>query len=85
MKFLAFYRTVDLREPGFVDRIPGEGMPHYEEDSHGDLFVEYNVVLPMELPMVMRKSKGISSGSWTITDVGILYRNSRGIPWLRYS
>ena len=39
-----------VTQPGFVQTIKGEGMPHFEHPSdHGDLFVEYNVVLPTQL------------------------------------
>ena len=35
---------------GFVETIGGEGMPNFEHpDDFGDLFVEYNVVLPASL------------------------------------
>lgn len=36
--------------PGQVQRIKGEGMPKYEDDSkYGDLFVTYSVEFPKEL------------------------------------
>jgi len=36
--------------PGHVQRIKGEGMPKYEDDSqYGDLLVTYKVVFPTEL------------------------------------
>lgn len=31
-------------------------MPHFERSGHGDLFVEYNVVLPIEIPPQTRRS-----------------------------
>jgi len=42
---------------GFVDVIKGEGMPRFGTDFHGDLYVEYKVVLPLELSPKMRQSK----------------------------
>jgi len=35
-------------------------MPEFERSSHGDLFVEYNVVLPSELSMHTRRSELIA-------------------------
>lgn len=40
---------------GFVQTIKGEGMPIFGESGHGDLYVEYNVVLPNKLSPQMRK------------------------------
>lgn len=46
-----------VTQPGFVEVIEGEGMPRFENHHlHGDLYVEYNVVLPTELSPHMRKS-----------------------------
>lgn len=46
-----------VTQPGFVQIIKGEGMPLYERPiSHGDLFVEYNVVLPTKLSQETRQS-----------------------------
>ena len=42
---------------GFVQTIKGEGMPIHDQSSHGDLFVEYNVVLPVELNSQTRRSE----------------------------
>lgn len=42
---------------GFVQTIHGEGMPIFEKSMHGDLFVEYNVVLPIEISTQTRRSK----------------------------
>ncbi|KAJ4477164.1 DnaJ C terminal domain-containing protein [Lentinula aciculospora] len=43
-------------QPGFVQKIEGEGMPLFENHNlHGDLFVEYNVVLPIELTLQQRR------------------------------
>ncbi|KAI0250277.1 hypothetical protein BJV78DRAFT_1220987 [Lactifluus subvellereus] len=45
-----------VTQPGFVQTIRGEGMPHFERpSSHGDLYVEYNVVLPTELSTETRR------------------------------
>ncbi|KIK63097.1 hypothetical protein GYMLUDRAFT_72333 [Collybiopsis luxurians FD-317 M1] len=43
-------------QPGFVQKIEGEGMPLFENHNlHGDLFVEYNVILPIELTPHQRR------------------------------
>jgi DnaJ-class molecular chaperone len=42
---------------GFVQVIADEGMPVYGESRYGDLFVEYNVVLPQTLSSAMRRSE----------------------------
>jgi len=44
---------------GFVQVVEGEGMPEFERSSHGDLYVEYNVVLPLELSTHTRRSEYI--------------------------
>lgn len=45
---------------GFVQVIPEEGMPIYgQHDAYGDLYVEYNVVLPKELSIEVRQSESI--------------------------
>ncbi|KAF8896370.1 hypothetical protein BD779DRAFT_1433142 [Infundibulicybe gibba] len=44
-----------VTQPGFVQTIKGEGMPVFQQSAHGDLFVEYNVVLPVELPPQTRR------------------------------
>ncbi|GAA5853728.1 hypothetical protein JCM3766R1_002876 [Sporobolomyces carnicolor] len=41
-------------QPGFVDVVPGEGMPIYHLSGHGDLFVEYQVVFPPTLSDQLR-------------------------------
>ncbi|KAH9838249.1 uncharacterized protein C8Q71DRAFT_750180 [Rhodofomes roseus] len=39
-----------VTQPGFVEVVKGEGMPVHEHGhSHGDLYVEYTVVLPTEV------------------------------------
>jgi len=53
-------RTVTLKrsgvtQPGFVQTIRGEGMPVFEGHGFGDMFVEYNVVLPTTVSAAMRK------------------------------
>lgn len=46
---LPIYRS-PMRSTGFVEVVKGEGMPiHEHEHSHGDLYVEYTVVLPKEV------------------------------------
>ena len=45
---------------GYVQTIKNEGMPIFEKEGHGDLYVQYNVVLPSSLTSSVRKSKGIS-------------------------
>lgn len=42
---------------GYVQTIEGEGMPLYQTDGFGDLFIEYNVVLPVELHSDIRQSE----------------------------
>jgi DnaJ-related protein SCJ1 len=43
---------------GFVQVVKGEGMPSFgSKSSNGDLFIEYNVVLPVELTPDMRRSE----------------------------
>jgi DnaJ-related protein SCJ1 len=45
-----------VTQPGFVQTIKGEGMPHFESpSSFGDLFVEYIVVLPTQLSTQTRQ------------------------------
>jgi DnaJ-related protein SCJ1 len=46
-----------VTQPGFVQTIKGKGMPLFERPtSYGDLFVEYNVVLPTQLSKETRQS-----------------------------
>jgi hypothetical protein len=40
---------------GFVEVIKGQGMPIFQHSHHGDLFVEYNVVLPTKLSPQIKK------------------------------
>ncbi|EJD06571.1 DnaJ-domain-containing protein [Fomitiporia mediterranea MF3/22] len=44
-----------VTQPGFVQTIKGEGMPVFQENKFGDLFVEYTVVLPTEISADLRK------------------------------
>jgi len=45
-----------VTQPGYVQKVTGKGMPIHERSTFGDLFVEYNVVLPIELsPQSRRK------------------------------
>jgi len=44
-----------VTQPGFVDVVKGEGMPIFGTDSYGDLYVEYKVILPLELSPKMRR------------------------------
>ncbi|PVF97288.1 DnaJ-domain-containing protein [Serendipita vermifera] len=43
-----------VTQPGHVMTVKGEGMPIFEGHGHGDLFVEFNVVLPTTLSKDMR-------------------------------
>lgn len=54
-----YHASVDplIHRAGFVDVVKGEGMPRFGTDFHGDLYVEYKVVLPLELSPKMRRSK----------------------------
>lgn len=42
---------------GYVQVFEEEGMPLFEQSGHGNLYVEYNVVLPVELNPDTRRSK----------------------------
>ncbi|EJF64934.1 DnaJ-domain-containing protein [Dichomitus squalens LYAD-421 SS1] len=45
-----------VTQPGYVQTIKGEGMPIFDTPSeHGDLYVEYNVVLPTEISPETKK------------------------------
>ncbi|KAI5122286.1 hypothetical protein M0805_002366 [Coniferiporia weirii] len=44
-----------VTQPGFVQIIKNEGMPIFQEGTFGDLFVEYNVVLPTDISSELRK------------------------------
>ncbi|KAI0359840.1 DnaJ-domain-containing protein [Trametes cingulata] len=44
-----------VTQPGYVQTIKGEGMPIYGGSEYGDLYVEYNVVLPTEISPETKK------------------------------
>jgi len=45
-----------VTQPGFVQVIKGQGLPlHNSHAGHGDLFIEYNVVFPLEVTPEMRR------------------------------
>lgn len=44
-----------VTQPGYVQTIEAEGMPLHQTDDFGDLFIEYNVVLPVELNSDIRQ------------------------------
>jgi DnaJ-related protein SCJ1 len=53
------HRSADPPCVGFVHVMKGEGMPVFGSDLHGDLYVEYKVVLPLELSPPMRQSESL--------------------------
>lgn len=45
-----------VTQPGFVQVLKDEGMPIFgRQDANGDLYVEYNVVLPVDISSDMRR------------------------------
>lgn len=52
-----FSHSFLTRFAGYVQMFEGEGMPLFEQSGRGNLFIEYNVVLPVELGPDMRQSK----------------------------
>ncbi|GAA94207.1 uncharacterized protein L969DRAFT_16430 [Mixia osmundae IAM 14324] len=44
----------EVTQPGYVQVIKGEGLPHFQSGGHGDLFVQYNVVLPATISPSVR-------------------------------
>ncbi|KAF7794817.1 hypothetical protein EIP86_005959 [Pleurotus ostreatoroseus] len=48
-------KRASVTQPGFVQTIKGEGLPIFGESSFGDLYVEYNVVLPTQLSPKIRQ------------------------------
>ncbi|KZP23784.1 DnaJ-domain-containing protein [Athelia psychrophila] len=44
-----------VTQPGYVQVIEDEGMPVFEGPGAGNLFVEYNVVLPVQLSLDVRR------------------------------
>ncbi|EKM58382.1 uncharacterized protein PHACADRAFT_252656 [Phanerochaete carnosa HHB-10118-sp] len=47
-------KRTGVTQPGFVQTILGEGMPVYESTGYGDLYVEYNVILPQTVSPEIR-------------------------------
>lgn len=41
-------------------KVPREGMPIFEGHGHGDLFIEFNVVLPERISPELRKSESVA-------------------------
>jgi DnaJ-related protein SCJ1 len=54
-------KRAGVTQPGFVQTIKGQGLPHYEQHTYGDLFVEYNVVLPVALSKDAKRSASFPS------------------------
>ncbi len=53
---------------GYVQQIEGEGIAAFEQDGKfGDLFVEYNVVLPSSISQLARTSELFSAFTGAIT------------------
>lgn len=65
-----------LRFPGFVQTIKGEGMPIYQQSGFGDLFIEYNVVLPVEISSHARRSMFLIFPSLLGNDLPLSNTNS---------
>jgi len=42
-------RRTGVTQPGWVQTVKGQGMPRRDGSGHGDLFVEYVVVMPDEI------------------------------------
>lgn len=53
---IAFVLTTSCALPGHVVTVKEEGMPIFEGHGHGDLYVEFNVVLPPTIPDDVRTS-----------------------------
>ncbi|KZV72642.1 DnaJ-domain-containing protein [Peniophora sp. CONT] len=48
-------KRTGVTQPGFVQTIKGQGMPVFERHNEfGDLFIEYNVVMPLSLSTEMK-------------------------------
>lgn len=56
-RLFQFNSLTSLTLAGFVQVVKGEGLPVYHESGHGDLFVEYSVVLPTTISASARSSK----------------------------
>ncbi|TPX45534.1 hypothetical protein SeLEV6574_g03813 [Synchytrium endobioticum] len=55
-KQITIERKGVVTQSGFVQVIPGQGMPHHQSPSgRGNLFVEYSVVLPSQLSEEQKK------------------------------
>jgi len=63
-------------QPNFVERVKGEGMPLHQDDHerHGDLVVEYQVVLPDMMESGMRKDL------WSVFEK---WRKNKGEPLVK--
>jgi len=56
-----------VTQPGFVMKVTGEGMPIFEGHGNGDLFIEFNVVLPERISPELRKRLAdvfMADGKW---------------------
>jgi DnaJ-class molecular chaperone len=84
MKIISLYKN-DISqftlELGFVQTIKGEGMPAFENFHHGDLFVEYNVVLPSDLTPDLRHSTSPTLSQQNCNEVNSFDRTSGSIPY----
>ena len=47
-------------------------MPIFESSRHGDLFVEYNVVLPTEMSQKTRRSKFLDPSSLIVLQIYLI-------------
>jgi DnaJ-related protein SCJ1 len=51
-------RRSGVTQPGYVETVPGQGMPlHGSHDQFGNLYIEYNVLLPNKIDGDLRKSE----------------------------
>ncbi|KAI0077903.1 DnaJ-domain-containing protein [Panus rudis PR-1116 ss-1] len=48
-------KRTGVTQPGYVQTIKGKGLPIFNGNGYGDLFIEYNVVLPKSLSPEMKK------------------------------
>lgn len=56
--FQYFVRMTYTMHAGFVQVLKGEGMPSFgNRDVRGDLYVEYTVVLPIDISSDLRQSR----------------------------
>ena len=57
---------------GFVQVFKGKGMPHFgSRSAKGDLFVEYNVILPLEVSPETRLSMSFALPSVHFSASGV--------------